>query len=755
MGIFRCCTCEGSPTTATAMAKKKQQHRSDACMSSLSWNDAFAVCVVGFFVVSSLTFLKQVVDVGGTTTAAGSGGKSLRVVADRSNNNNNNNAKDIVATAASGGGDLDDGGLFDLDDEKEAFDSDSEDAFDVDDDDVGNVDDDDDRYAHPIPELFLVGGDGDGHKKQLLIDKLPVPLRVLERYKEWHGVEALRSEYRQRQLGKQLGNDNNSNNKSRKYAVVFYSCPVQAGNRLHHYMTGMLWSVLTNRTMLYKYWDRDTCQNYGRDFSQKICDSSNNATTCDAILHRAGWIPSYDEWAPRLLSDSSSSSRQSEEPYELPFYATHPSKIKNGRYPWGPGNDQDSFGVDVKYQDRPVVIFAQTRFKITFLNSRDVRDTLLHSEWSRQTSDQLNSLGTDFLFGSLFRYSFDLSRHMKESAAVNSVVASDADDRKSTSTVPSVPYTVALHSRHIDEQLDGCDISREKRCMNRLLANSIRPPADDQNAGGVDRAPRPCVVKLMSDRQCTINEMTAWLERNDCAVEVASHETTTDYLSEHGPFAGAGFFQDLALASTARSAFVGLSRSSSDLLLELIEFNRKVQAWRSGLDPRQLPDVDKCILKKIIPAKRNEKDPETDATLVPNTDEEETPAPEPEPRDDNSDVSPAYPSSCSCYNREANVTCCERVIRRSHKQGFVLTRQVFGGGDLPSTYPSPVEITQKFRHELPPEKVDYRDVVFTRDWYETLVSGKFTLINFNSRKLLTTVFPSTHSHTFLDAPLFL
>ena len=45
-----------------------------------------------------------------------------------------------------------------------------------------------------------------------------LPLQVLERYQQWHSQEAL-----ERQM------------ENRRFAVAYYSCPLQAGNRLHHF----------------------------------------------------------------------------------------------------------------------------------------------------------------------------------------------------------------------------------------------------------------------------------------------------------------------------------------------------------------------------------------------------------------------------------------------------------------------------------------------------------------------------------------
>jgi hypothetical protein len=251
---------------------------------------------------------------------------------------------------------------------------------------------------------------------------------------------------------------------------------------------------------------------------------------------------------------------------------------------------------------------------------------LLRTEFGRAANVRLHGLGVDFLFGMLLRYCFDLTGGIK--AAVPRQAALLLTDSKGNSKTTSdlllhrrkddagededdddddddnrlhddgegvydegPYYTIALHSRHIDEALDGCDISREIDCVNELL--KVKMPKGKQ-----------CAVVLMSDRACTLLTLLPWLEERGCRAFVARHDSRTDYLTEHGPFAGVGFFQDLALASAiARSAFVGLRRSSSDLVLELIQFYRTMDAWERnrGADDHKLSwtKVDQCILSQI------------------------------------------------------------------------------------------------------------------------------------------------------------
>ena len=48
----------------------------------------------------------------------------------------------------------------------------------------------------------------------------PIPIQVMEQYKAWHSVEQLRK-----------------NPHHRRFSVVFYSCPAETGNRLHHFLS--------------------------------------------------------------------------------------------------------------------------------------------------------------------------------------------------------------------------------------------------------------------------------------------------------------------------------------------------------------------------------------------------------------------------------------------------------------------------------------------------------------------------------------
>jgi len=419
--------------------------------------------------------------------------------------------------------------------------------------------------------------------------RYPIPLQVMEQYVRQHSASALEK-------------DTLDQFKNRTFAIGFYSCPLQAGNRLHHFFNGVLWSVVTNRTLLWKYWDEETCTKYdGRYYSPKICESANREEDCNQILTRAEWIPSFDDWSGRIKRAFGDARDAADLAYELPYFATHHpnASLFNSRFPWGSGdgNDERAFGVDnrTRYPHK-VAIFPQERFKDAILEVPAVREALLHTESARRTATALYSDGPDFLYGMIHRYCFDFSPSILSASvpATTTPTTTVAGKNDASKSVPPA-YTIALHSRHRYPELDGCNIERETKCLRQIL--DLRE----------ERTPQPCRISVMSDRECTVLRLKTWVEKhgNGCAVDVASHQSGGSFLEEHGPWAGAGYFADLALVSKSRSAFIGMERSSSDLLLELLEYNRVTSTLKEG-GPRhldRLKNLETCFLPFEGPGK--------------------------------------------------------------------------------------------------------------------------------------------------------
>ena len=70
-------------------------------------------------------------------------------------------------------------------------------------------------------------------------------LKIWNEYKEQHSYRVISQEFWELKRGKDLENLSNIDLNGRRFAVGFYSCPLQAGNRLHHFFNAMIWSIVT------------------------------------------------------------------------------------------------------------------------------------------------------------------------------------------------------------------------------------------------------------------------------------------------------------------------------------------------------------------------------------------------------------------------------------------------------------------------------------------------------------------------------
>jgi hypothetical protein len=87
----------------------------------------------------------------------------------------------------------------------------------------------------------------------------------------------------------------------RKFIVGTYSCPLEAGNRLHKFMNSLVWAVLTRRTFLWDYFDQEACRLEQEELAEGTCDSFlNTEEECQDILILNDWVPSWQVWKQRL-----------------------------------------------------------------------------------------------------------------------------------------------------------------------------------------------------------------------------------------------------------------------------------------------------------------------------------------------------------------------------------------------------------------------------------------------------------------------
>jgi hypothetical protein len=252
-----------------------------------------------------------------------------------------------------------------------------------------------------------------------------------------------------------------------------------------------------------------------------------------------------------------------------------------------PQQMESSVYVDSFYQDKRVVDIHPWAFLRMdyFYWMKDLRNIQLQTQFARNTIDELGAWGSDFLFGLLWRYSFDYSPRIRESVmAFPAVQASNHNHRLS----------IAMHSRHILSKDSGCNVSLEQEGMLDILQQY-------RNQRGLSSKRIPCQVSLLSDRTCTIDTMKKWLKRElGCNSVTAQHEAVTAVFGEHGPFSGAGFFQDMLMAGlTARDGMIGSLepsdgnrwRSSSELIEESVAYYRTMHFFKSGKDPKELPTM--------------------------------------------------------------------------------------------------------------------------------------------------------------------
>jgi hypothetical protein len=244
--------------------------------------------------------------------------------------------------------------------------------------------------------------------------------------------------------------------------------------------------------------------------------------------------------------------------------------------------------VDIVHADKLVVDvhpWAFLRMDYLFYMT-DLQERQLGTPFARETIQKLGEWGSPFLFGLLWRHSFDYSVAIRDSVMRNPAVRDSEHDNK---------LTVGVHSRHTYSNDDGCNITQEQDGMRAILQQYQSQRALAQGLTV------PCQVTLLSDRTCTIDGMKEWLDQElGCQSVMAQHDTVDAVFSEHGPFSGAGFFQDMLMAGlTVRDGMIGSLepsdgnrwRSSSELIEESIAYYRTMHQFKAKHDPKSLPSM--------------------------------------------------------------------------------------------------------------------------------------------------------------------
>lgn len=256
------------------------------------------------------------------------------------------------------------------------------------------------------------------------------PQKALQQYISWHSNSSLALDY------KRYGDFIDSNNDLRSFVVGYYSCPIQAGNRLHDFWNALIVAIVTNRTLLWKYYDPETCSYAHVGYDTNPCEISNHERDCAQVLKRAAWIPSYDHWTS--ISSSTSPDDSSVTPpkvvdrYVLPtLEALGPrnpdykigSKMRGF---WEPsqetiakfGGDEEKIRETFTVQDMYPTLSKRYQHRVLQTSREwlmdaqvpfdDMKIALEKPEYANSIILQdLYALGPDFLYGMLFRATFE------------------------------------------------------------------------------------------------------------------------------------------------------------------------------------------------------------------------------------------------------------------------------------------------------------------------------------------------------------
>jgi hypothetical protein len=397
--------------------------------------------------------------------------------------------------------------------------------------------------------------------------------------KEINSVQTMWADYKQRHGHESLLR----HPENRTFVVGYYSCPDQAGNRLHDFMNALIVAIVTNRTLLWKYYDKETCEIGHKGYRLAPCRITNKLGDCEKILRRAQWIPSYDEWAPTLGLPERLGPRNAD--FRIGGrinYGWHPSSTTIERFNHDPEKLHQFSLSDERYPSK-ATRFQQKVVQTSrewFLDEQITKNEILKelrinatSPWGERV-EQLYLHDVAYLYGLLFHKTFTLrpELHPKETGF----------------KIPPDTITVAMHVRHTEARHKGTLSSDEKKCLQAVVkgTQAARPHS-------------PCTIFLMSDRSETLRALQSISKDLNCSTIVASHAEGTSRV-EHGPFAGLGFFQDLLVAGEARDGVIGYcGRSSSQMLLEAVEYGRVTEKIGRETPPLNR-SIQKCCLGSRI-----------------------------------------------------------------------------------------------------------------------------------------------------------
>jgi len=395
---------------------------------------------------------------------------------------------------------------------------------------------------------------------------------LFDRYKRQHGQEQLMREMQQcRDRNSYTGGFGCPELDNRKFLVAYYTCPEQAGNRLHQFINGMIWAVVTNRTLLYDVYDKEICNRiwvYKRGVRSGRCTSlgtmDERIEDCNRALQRADWIPSFHGWKEDLRLDEPSLAYcgrggQHKE-FNVKAVDMLPDRVMSSCY----GTMKNAGSALSHFLTSPSDI--EIKDLLIKESSIETAHTLLNYDGVRW-----NGLfdGGWYLYGMLLNEAFSIREHLLPAS-------------EEIESGPDI-VSIAIHSRHVSDSDDGSNIAEEKICLDHVLKRVRKKKATNK-----------CAVYIMSDRVATVEGLTKESEMLGCrAIRLNQYtgnpengNVQTSFQKEHGPFDTVDFIRDLAIVSNAEDGLISSSRStatSTFLLEEMMVYNRRKRGINGGI----------------------------------------------------------------------------------------------------------------------------------------------------------------------------
>lgn len=366
-------------------------------------------------------------------------------------------------------------------------------------------------------------------------------------------------------------------NSSSKAIEGLYGCPHRAGNFMTNWVTSLIIAMATNRSFTYHY---TSWSDKGLHEADDIAGDS-----CNHILQRASWLfpqrlrpvypwkqgPPFKEWCGQH-EECEEYVRQHPESFDEFMPLDQNVSIRKNIFLWGVSacylTKYSGFPGRFNLRDDDLCReYLQRAFGKEYVNSNS--DSLIR---------ELYAFGPDFAYGMLFSQSFRLSNELLATVQL-------------THELDEHAFSIGVHSRHPRKALmDLPDTARS--CLDKQFSKFESDPGSFKNK---------CQLLIMSDRKETNDQLVEYAAQKGCqGVLVQRNEKeesdrvgqdtrtaalsfleTPSILEEHGKYAGAGFYQDLAMVIQARHGFCGMGWSSSSTFISYVRaFHQGMLQWK-------------------------------------------------------------------------------------------------------------------------------------------------------------------------------